>query len=184
MPKDWTEHRERCRAAGIDDKVAFATKQVLARHMIELALRAEVPFGWVTADEFCGQDTKFRLWLESVDVPHVVSVPKNAMVVSMELLKVRVHRLISELPDTAWQRLSAGDGVKGPRVSDWVVFDTRPLRRREWGHWLLALTKKRGSISGADHSLIPLSVNEIRRLWNRVVNRGTHTVDHVLRWST
>ena len=68
----------------------------------------------------------------------MVSVPKNAMVVSMDLRKVRVHRLLSELPDTAWERLSAGDGVKGPRVSDWTVLDIRPLRRREWGHWLLA----------------------------------------------
>lgn len=40
-----------------------------------------------------GQDMRFRLWLETVDVPHVVSVPKNAMVVSMDLLKVRVHPL-------------------------------------------------------------------------------------------
>jgi len=93
LPKDWTEDRERCRAAGIGDEVGFATKQVLAQDMIERALRAGVPFGWVTADELYGQDTKFRLWLETVDVPHVVSVPKNAMVVSMDLLKVRVSPL-------------------------------------------------------------------------------------------
>ncbi|WP_399341820.1 IS701 family transposase [Umezawaea sp. Da 62-37] len=138
LPKDWTGDRDRCRAAGIGDEVGFATKQVLARDMIERAVEAGVPFGWVTADELYGQDTKFRLWLESVDVAHVVSVPKNAMVVTMDLRKVRVDRLLSELPDTAWERLSAGDGVKGPRVSDWALLDIRPLRRREWGHWLLA----------------------------------------------
>jgi len=42
---------------------------------------------------------------------------------------------------------------------------------------------KKGSTSGADHSLFPLSVNEIRRSWNRIVRRVTHTVDHVLHWS-
>lgn len=68
----------------------------------------------------------------------MVAVPKNAMVVSFELLKVRVHRLITELPDRAWKRLSCGDGARGPRVSDWATVDIRPLRRREWGHWLLA----------------------------------------------
>ncbi|WP_081789961.1 IS701 family transposase [Kutzneria albida] len=138
LPKDWTDDRERCRAAGIGDEVGLATKQVLARRMIERALEAEVPFGWVTADELYGQDTKFRLWLESVDVPHVVAVPKSAMVVSMDLMKVRVHRVIAELADSAWQRLSCGDGVRGPRVSDWAAAEIRPLRRQGWGHWLLA----------------------------------------------
>lgn len=37
LPKDWTGGRERCRAAGIGDEVGFATKQVLARRMIERA---------------------------------------------------------------------------------------------------------------------------------------------------
>lgn len=83
LPKDWTEDRERCRAAGIGDRVGFATKQVLARRMIERAVEAEVPFGWVTADEIYGNDTMFRLWLESLDIPHVVAVQKNAMAVSL-----------------------------------------------------------------------------------------------------
>lgn len=61
LPKEWVTDRERCRAAGISDEVEFATKQVLAQRMIERALDAHVPFGWVTADEAYGQDTKFRL---------------------------------------------------------------------------------------------------------------------------
>lgn len=138
LPKDWIADRDRCRAAGIGDEVGFATKQVLAQRMIERAIEAELPFGWVTADELYGQDSKFRLWLEMADVPHVVSVPKSAMVVSMELTKLRVHRVIADLPDSAWQRLSCGDGVRGPRTSDWAAVDIRPLRRPGCGHWLLA----------------------------------------------
>lgn len=138
LPKDWTGDRERCRAAGIGDEVGFATKQVLARRMIERAVEADVPFGWVTADELYGQDTKFRLWLETADIPHVVAVPKSAMVVSTELTKVRVHRVVAELAESAWHRLSCGDGVRGPRASDWAAVEIRPLRRQGWGHWLLA----------------------------------------------
>ncbi|MCO1580437.1 IS701 family transposase [Crossiella sp. SN42] len=138
LPKSWTEDRDRCRAAGIGDEVGFATKQMLARRMIERALEAGVPFGWVTADELYGNDTMFRLWLEGLEVPHVVAVPKNAMAVSFDLLKVRVHRLITQLPDTAWERLSSGAGTKGARMSDWAAVDIRPLRRPGWGHWLLA----------------------------------------------
>lgn len=153
LPKDWTDDRQRCQAAGVGDEVGFATKQVLARRMIERAVEAGVPFGWVTADELYGHDTKFRLWMEAADIPHVVCVPKSAMVVSMELAKVRVHQVIAELPDTAWQRLSCGDGVRGPRVSDWAVVDIRPAaqagvgalaagppqRRRSHRHCLLRL---------------------------------------------
>lgn len=100
VPKEWTGDRERCRLAGIGDEVTFATKQVLAQRMIERAVGADVPFGWVTADELYGQDTKFRLWLESRGLAHVVAVPKNAMVVSIELTKVRVNRAIADLDET------------------------------------------------------------------------------------
>ena len=47
LPKKWTDDRDRCRAAGIGDDVAFATKPQLARKMI--AARGEggrpVPVG-------------------------------------------------------------------------------------------------------------------------------------------
>ena len=138
LPKEWTGDRERCGAAGIGEEVDFATKQVLAQRMIQRALDAKVPFGWVTADELYGQDTKFRLWLGSRGVAHVVAVPKNAMVVSMELTKARVNRVVADLDDLAWQRLSCGDGARGPRVSDWALVDIRPLRDPRYGHWLVA----------------------------------------------
>jgi SRSO17 transposase len=138
LPKEWTDDRERCRGAGIGDEVGFATKPVLARAMIARAVDAGVPFGWVTGDEAYGSDTKLRLWLESMDIAHVVAVPKNAMVVSMQLTKVRADRVIAELPARAWARLSCGDGAHGQRVYDWAAVDIRPLRDPTQGHWLLA----------------------------------------------
>ncbi|MFI6511922.1 IS701 family transposase [Streptosporangium sp. NPDC050855] len=137
-PREWTDDRPRCRAAGIGDEIAFATRPALARTMIERAVAAGVPFGWVTADEVYGQDSKFRLWPESAGIAHLVAVPKNAMAVSMQLTKVRVHRLVAELPQMAWQRLSCGDGVRGPRVFAWAAVEIRPLRDPRHGYWLLA----------------------------------------------
>nr|AIU93893.1 hypothetical protein LRS1606.459 [Rhodococcus sp. NS1] len=55
LPRAWTEGRQRCRDAGIDDDIGFATKPELAQSMIERALDAGIPFGWVTADEAYGQ---------------------------------------------------------------------------------------------------------------------------------
>nr|BFE36135.1 hypothetical protein GCM10010200_083860 [Actinomadura rugatobispora] len=113
LPKGWTGDRERCREAGVPDEVAFATKPALAQQMIERVVLGDVPFGWVTADEAYGQDAKFRLWLEACDIPHVVAVPKSAMVVAMNLTKVRSHHVIADLPEAAWKRLNCGDGARG-----------------------------------------------------------------------
>jgi hypothetical protein len=51
LPEKWTADRGRCRAAGIGDEVAFATKPKLAQAMLERAVQAGVPFGWFAADE-------------------------------------------------------------------------------------------------------------------------------------
>ena len=138
LPKAWTEDRDRCLDAGVDDDIEFATKPELAQSMIERALDAGVPFGWVTGDEAYGQVGKLRLWLESKGVAHVLSVPKSQMVISMQLRQRRAHAVITELDDSVWQRLSSGDGAHGPRLSDWAAVDIRPLREAGRGHWLLA----------------------------------------------
>ena len=65
VPRKWAEDRERCRAAGIGDDVAFATKPKLAKAMIGRAVKAGVPFKWVTGDEAYGGNPGLREWLES-----------------------------------------------------------------------------------------------------------------------
>ena len=138
LPKAWTEDRDRCRDAGIDDDVEFSTKPELAQTMLERALDAGIPFGWVTADEAYGQVGRLRMWLESRGVAHVLAVPKSQMVVSMQLRQRRAHTVIAELDASAWQRLSCGDGAHGPRVYDWAAAPIRPIREPGRGHWLLA----------------------------------------------
>lgn len=44
------------KAAGIPPTLEFATKARLARGMLERALDAGLPCGWVTGDEVCGGD--------------------------------------------------------------------------------------------------------------------------------
>ncbi|SFK43124.1 hypothetical protein SAMN05216275_1251 [Streptosporangium canum] len=68
----------------------------------------------------------------------MVAVPRTQMVISMRLTQERAHHLIAELEQTAWQRLSCGDGAHGPRLYDWASVDIRPLREPGAGHWLLA----------------------------------------------
>nr|BFE57528.1 hypothetical protein GCM10020063_020540 [Dactylosporangium thailandense] len=121
LPKEWTDDRQRCRDAGVPDVVRFATKPLLAQEMVERALEAQVPFGWLTGDEAYGQDTKLRMWLELNDIAHVLAVPCNAMVVSQRLLKERVDRLVAAVEAGEWVRLSCGAGAHGERVYDWAA---------------------------------------------------------------
>lgn len=53
--RSWTCNPERCRAAGVDEDTAFATKPELAARMIGRFLDAGPPVGWVAGDEvYCG----------------------------------------------------------------------------------------------------------------------------------
>lgn len=106
--------------------------------MIARAIEAGVAFGWVTADEAYGQVGRLRSWLEDLRVAHVLAVPKSQMVISMGLTQERAHRLVSQLSDVSWMRLSCGDGAHGPRIYDWAAVDIRAWREPGVGHWLLA----------------------------------------------
>jgi SRSO17 transposase len=77
LPKSWTGDRQRCQEAAIPDEVELATKAALAQEMLARALDAGVPAAWVTADEAYGGDSKFRRWLETRRISHVVAVACN-----------------------------------------------------------------------------------------------------------
>src|ERR687884_1344427 len=49
-PQDWTKNPARLRATHVPDEVGFTTKPRLALDMVERAIAAGVPFGWVAAD--------------------------------------------------------------------------------------------------------------------------------------
>jgi hypothetical protein len=48
LPRGWLADAERCQVAGVPDRVGLATKPKLARVMLDRALEAGVPAGWVT----------------------------------------------------------------------------------------------------------------------------------------
>jgi SRSO17 transposase len=137
LPESWTGDRARCQEAAIPQTVEFQTKPQLARVMLERALDAGVPAAWVTADEAYGGDGRLRRWLEARQLPHVLAVKRTQQVISMRLVAVAAENLIAWLAPERWQRLSAGDGAKGPRIYDWAAVDIRPLREPGVGHWLL-----------------------------------------------
>jgi len=123
LPEKWAQDRERCRAAGIGDEVAFATKPELAGQMIGRAVRAGVPFGWVTGDEVYGGNPGLRGWLEEQQVPYVMAVACSEMITVAPGAR-RADALAAIVPRDGWQRLSCADGSKGPRLYDWALIGT------------------------------------------------------------
>ncbi|WP_406337021.1 IS701 family transposase [Streptomyces sp. NBC_00649] len=119
LPKSWTADADRCRAAKIPQDRMFATKGELARRLVLRALASDLPIAWVTADSAYGQEWGFRRFLEESGVGYVLAVPKSQQVKSLAGIW-RIDQLFTEAPEDAWQRLSAGDGAKGPRVYDWA----------------------------------------------------------------
>jgi SRSO17 transposase len=118
----WCADTQRCAAAAVPEQVSFATKPALAGQAICDALDAGVPARWVTADEVYGGDPKLRTGLEHRGIGYVLAVACDHHVPSFGV-KVRVDVLAARLPRRSWQRLSAGDGAKGPRLYDWAWID-------------------------------------------------------------
>ena len=148
LPKAWTGDPDRMRAAKVPEQREFATKGQIARAIVTRTVAGGLPAAWVSADEAYGQEWKFRRLVEELGLGYVVAVPKSQEITG-GLQRRRIDAVIAEAPDEAWQKLSCGDGAKGPRVYDWaaarlprnIVFDAdEPTHHR----WVLA----RRSLSG------------------------------------
>ena len=140
LPQVWADDWERRREAGVPESAGFQTKEQLARVMLARALESGVPFGWFTGDEVYGSDRKLRLWLERLDVPHVLAIKRSEKLGALTdkgPRQVRADRLASGVEEPGWIRRSAGDGAKGPRVYDWAAVEVRPLREPGKGYWML-----------------------------------------------
>ncbi len=107
--------------------------------MVRRALDSVLPIAWVTADAAYGQEWHFRRMLEEAGVGYVLAVPKSQQVKS-PLGSWRIDHVLTGAPVDAWERISCGDGAKGPRVYDWAaarlptIDGTAPTHYR----WVLA----------------------------------------------
>ena len=141
VPRQWSDDRQRCEAAGIPATVGFATKPELARSMLERALDAGVPCGWVTGDAVYGGDRRLRRWLELREQAFVLAVACNEPLWHAGPNELRADQIAQGQPPQAWQRLSAGPGAKGERLYDWALVPLWRLQltaeERRFGHYLL-----------------------------------------------
>jgi SRSO17 transposase len=142
LPLQWVQNQERCREAGIADRVGFQTKCELAQQMLERVWKAQVPLSWVVADTVYGGNLDLRTWLEAHGYPYVLAVACNEPVgiLTPDGRRRRVEVCEVEallLHQTDWQRLSMSEGTKGPRLFDWACVPILHQWENDGRHWLL-----------------------------------------------
>jgi SRSO17 transposase len=145
LPEEWANDQERRKRTAVPEAVGMRTKSELAREMLERALEAGVKAAWVVADSVYGDSRRLGMFLEEREQPYVLAVSGKAYVwagfqqhrVSTVLESLRQEGSALEEAGGGWQRLSAGDGSKGPRLYDWVRLPLNPPIQEGFERWLL-----------------------------------------------
>lgn len=138
LPRSWTENPQRCTDAGIPThKRGFATKPMLAVELIDRAMAANVPAGWVAGDEVYGAHPQLRAAVRTHGLGYVLAIAANRRVPT-HAGPIRVDALPALIPPHAWQCHSAGAGAHGPRLYSWAWFRLLPEDDADTGvHHLL-----------------------------------------------
>jgi SRSO17 transposase len=139
------------KAYGVPPEISFAPKPQLGRVMRERAfaptgqargLKAHGgPGAWVAGDSVDGADDRRRPRIESHGRGSGLTVTR-AQTSAQRLGLKPVADGLEDVPVTAgdgrgWQRLSAGDGAKGPRLYDWAYLPYRGPTAPGWQKGLL-----------------------------------------------
>jgi SRSO17 transposase len=155
LPKAWTDDPARRAAAHVPPATTFAIKPRLAWAMIERAIDAGVPFAWVAGDSIYGVG-EIEMGLRRAGKGYVLGVnathPFNAWIGKPEVAGT-AEEIAGDLPEAAWQRLSAGEGTKGERLYDWAYCELADLEADDheatWtGLWTRGLLIRRNLTDG------------------------------------
>jgi SRSO17 transposase len=138
LPTSWTDDRDRCRRAGIDDHVAFATKVAMAKAMVRgpSPTRSRSPGSRrtpPTATARAGASSSSRP-MSSTSWPPPGMTPSSPDGPSTTPSTTR----FPGLPRQKWKRRSCGEGAHGRRNFDWARVEVRPWHREDRRHWVLA----------------------------------------------
>jgi SRSO17 transposase len=121
LPEGWAGDAGRRAGAGVPGGITFATKPKLGAAMLERAPDAGGPCAWVAGDSVYGADRALRRRIEARGgLGYVLAVTSG-----QRLGGRRVDAWVAEVPPEGWQRLSAGEGSKGPRLYDWAYLPYR-----------------------------------------------------------
>jgi SRSO17 transposase len=144
VPKSWTQDPERCRAADVPEEVVFATKPELAARMLWRTLDAGLTALWVTGDTVYGSHRPLREGLEARKQAYALAVSSQEQV-EVQGERKRVESIADGLEPDQWQRLSVGNGSKGPRQFEWARVELSKPQQEGWQRYLVV---RRSLVSG------------------------------------
>jgi SRSO17 transposase len=155
LPKAWTDNPSRMAAAHVPPGTVFATKPALARQMIDRAIAADVPFSWVAADTVYGVGD-IEMDLRRASKGYVLGVASSHQFGSWgnkPSVAGAAEDIAKGLDASAWKRLSAGEGTKGPRLHDWAYCELADMDAGEYdetrsGPWTRGLLIRRNIADG------------------------------------
>lgn len=148
LPEDWSDDRERCRAAGIPDTLVHRPKWKIALEQIDRAKGNGIVLNWVTFDEDYGKSPEFLLGLDGKNLRFVGEVPRSFRCFSMREPPATSSSWAEDLVrhstafrEQPWQRFrlsrqTLGDQswqAKAARV--WLSVDGKPSAKTYWLIW-------------------------------------------------
>jgi SRSO17 transposase len=116
--------------------VGFATKPELAARMLWRTLDAGLIARWVTGDTVYGSHRPLREGLEQRLQAYALAVSCQEQV-EVQGSRKRVDRIADEVEASGWQRISVGNGSKGPREFDWARIELAGPPQEGWQKWLV-----------------------------------------------
>ena len=159
LPKTWTKETARLDNAG----VPTTSRAYRTRHQLVLEMLAEhsaaLPHRWSAGEDEMGRPAGFRQRLAAVHARYLLVVPAHTAIRALETARPEyrgtgrrptrpwpsVQAWRQALDASAWQRLEARDGAKGPvvvaRVTRRVV--SREHRRQQGDAELLVVIRSR-----------------------------------------
>jgi SRSO17 transposase len=146
LPREWTDDRDRCRAAGVPEDVGYQTKAELGLARLRRARRAgHLRAEWVTGDAGYGEVPSLRDALAAEGWRYVLEVPNNTHVFSQPVQVAvpawsgrgrkpsrprmvagepgprNVAAVAASLPPAAWQALTVAEGAQGERMHQFAA---------------------------------------------------------------
>ena len=153
LPQVWAGDADRRARVGVPDDVVFRTKPQIALDQIRAALAAGVPPAPVLADAGYGVDTDFRDGITDLGLLYVVGIQSSATLwpPGTEPLPpkawsgrgrppslvrrddqhkpVAAKQVATDLPKSAWRRVTWREGSNAPLASRFAAVRVRPAHR-------------------------------------------------------
>lgn len=145
LPKEWTEHKGRCKKAGIPkEEQSYKTKPALALEMIR-GMQGRVKHNWVGGDSIYGNSKALRTGLQELEALFVMDVSEDLLVYLedpkpyipksrkgrgrnkssyiSDAKSLKVKDLKKELTNFQWKTYTVRKGTKGPLIRKVAVIE-------------------------------------------------------------